>query len=201
METGSIFYAVEGPYTMPVSIDYWGYVLCIADEKSMPFLLSLMASLRKKGNRIIAVVLSSGDDELFLKQETETLADEWYTINSRQDSFQQQTMKQTLARILGTHSIGQVIVTGSARNIRDTFSITISYPVEVQAVLLCSSSSPNTHGIFKVAAGAGIRPVCVDGYNFNAYYSSFEEMVRRFEETERTNNDRKTSEKKEILRH
>jgi peptide methionine sulfoxide reductase MsrB len=47
-------------------------------------------------------------------------------------------------------------------------------------LFLNEKTQKGLHGIYRVSICGNTRALCVDGYNFNAYYPSFEEMVKRF---------------------
>ncbi len=169
---------LEGPFGEPFRIEHFGTVLCVVNPESMIPLYPVLAALRAAGNHITCLLAGTADDDQFLENELRNNSDV-FICTSNQDSRRAQ---QVLGQTLGGRKYDQIYVLGSAKTIRETCTIYTATATQVQAMLyLNEQNQQGQHGIFRVTICANTRAVCVDGYNFNAYYISFEELVKRFE--------------------
>ena len=167
---------MEGPFGQPFQIEKFGAVLCIANQESLISLYPVLAALRAAGNQTTCLLTGTGGDNLILENEIRNLSDHFINTdgNPRRSS---QMFEQTLR----AQKYDQVFAIGSAKTIRETLTICTATGTTAQAMLfLNEKTQKGLHGIFRVSICGNTRALCVDGYNFNAHYTSFEEMVKRF---------------------
>lgn len=167
---------MEGPFGQPFRIEKFGAVLCVADQESMISLYPVLAALRAAGNQITCVLTGDGSDDRVLENEIRNISDHFINTegNPRRSS-------QVLEQTLRAQKYDQVYAIGSAKTIRETCTVCTATGTAAQAMLfLNEKNQKGLHGIFRVSICGNARALCVDGYNFNAYYTSFEEMVKRF---------------------
>lgn len=186
LSVGSVLQRVEGPYGIPLSLPASATVLCVGDDKGAAALLSMITALRKSGNRVVALLKAAGQGPMLLEEEISALAHERILLTRDDSGEAKKNLEQAVARALRDYPIEGVLVAGSARTIRDTFTISIHHPVSTQALLVDAPAGKSVHGIFRVSSNRAVRSVCVDGHDFNAYYPTFDEMVRRFEQSATT---------------
>lgn len=172
-----IEFELEGPFGQPFQIEKFGAVLCIANLESIIPLYPVLMGLRAAGNNITCLLTGTDSEHAFLENELRNIADEFIINTDTAPRRISQLLEQTLRR----QKYDQVLAIGSAKTIRDTCMVCTTTGTQVQAMLyLHDQNQKGQHGIFRVNICGNTRAVCVDGYNFNAYYTCFEELVKRF---------------------
>jgi len=167
---------MEGPFGQPFQIEKFGAVLCVVNQESMISIYPVLAALRAAGNLITCLLTGTSGDDKILENEIRNLSDNFINTegNPRQSS-------QVLEQTLRAQKYDQVFAIGSAKTIRETFTVCTATGTEAQSMLcLKEKTQKGLHGIYRVSICGNTRALCVDGYNFNAYYTSFDEMVKRF---------------------
>jgi NAD(P)H-flavin reductase len=167
---------MEGPFGQSFHIEKFGSVLCVVNQESMISLYPVLAALRTAGTQITCMLTGTGGYDQILENEIRNLSDHFINTegNPRRSS-------QILEQTLRTQKYDQVFAIGSAKTIREIFTVCTATGIAAQAMLfLNEKTQKGLHGIFRVSICGNTRALCVDGYNFNAYYTSFEEMVKRF---------------------
>lgn len=168
--------ALEGPFGQPFQIENFGTVLCIANHQSMVPLYPVLTALKAAGNHITCLLTSIPEGDSVLENEIRNLSDSW--INSDENP---RRASQILEQTLRIQKYDQVIAIGPAKTIREACTISTTTKTPIQAMLyLNEKNQKGQHGIFRVSVCGNTRALCVDGYNFNAYYTSYEEMLKRF---------------------
>jgi len=179
--TGSEIFGIDGPFGYPAQIENFGTVLCIGHGSGIVPLLPVLTSLHATGNQIITVLSAQTKEGIILENEIKAISDEVITITDDGSYGEKNSVCQIVGQTLRTNKINQVFVVGSAITVKETCSLTIKYDIPIQAILYLNKPDKNTgHGIFKVSICGSAKAVCVDGFNFNAYYPNFEEMIKRF---------------------
>lgn len=186
LATGSVLQSVEGPYGRPLQANLPGTMLCVGDEIGAATLLALSGSLRKAGNRVVACLTASSAAHLVLEEQIGAVAHELFIFCRDSSPGKQRSLEQVIAQALRDHAFQGVFVMGGARTIRDTFNVSIHYPIPTQALLVAPNTVKTVHSIFRVNGCGNARSVRVEGHTFSAYYASFDEMVRRFEPVSET---------------
>ncbi len=181
LNQGSDIFAVNGPFGYPLPIEKFGTVLCVSRGCGIVMLLPILASLHAAGNRIITILSAQTQEGVLLQNEIKAVSDEVIAITNNEISGEKSSLCQTLTQTLKTNKIDHVFVVGSATTIKNTCVHAIKYNVPTQAILYINKTTTKTgHGIYKVTVSGTSRAVCVDGYDFNAWYPNLEEMIRRF---------------------
>jgi len=181
LNQGSDIFAVNGPFGYPLPIEKFGTVLCVSRGCGIVMLLPILASLHAAGNRIITILSAQTQEGVLLQNEIKAVSDEVIAITNNEISGEKSSLCQTLTQTLKTNKIDHVFVVGSATTIKNTCVHAIKYNVPTQAILYINKTTPKTgHGIYKVTVSGTSRAVCVDGYDFNAWYPNLEEMIKRF---------------------
>lgn len=182
LQAGGSFYAVSGPYGYATRVESLGNVLCIGRDRGIEALLPVLSALRTTGNRVITLLSAPSALEMPLEDEIRALSHELTVITDDGSYGFKSAVSAAVGQAMRRHSIQEVMVMGGARILRDVFSVTTNYQVPTQAVMYAGKAhGKGTHGIFRVSICGNARSVCVDGVDFNAYYSNLEELVERFE--------------------
>lgn len=183
LNAGSTHFELEGPFGYPTQIDHFGTVVCIGQESDILHLLAILPALRVAGNHIISVLSASTKEKIILQNEISALSHEVIVITEDGSCGVKGSICQVVGQLLRNNHVHQVFVMGSAKTIKETCSITTKYNIATQAVLHSRKPIKNgVHGIFRVSNCGNARSVCVDGFNFNAWYPSFDELIKRFGE-------------------
>lgn len=181
LNSGSEIFGINGPLGYPLSIENFGTVLCVSRGPGAVMLLPALASLQSKGNRIITILSARNLESILLENEIKAISDEIILITDSEDSGEKGTVCQAITQTLRTNKIDQVFVIGSATVIKNTCVHAFSHNIPTQAILYINKSTIKTgHGIYKVSVSGTSRAVCVDGYDFNAWYPNLEEIIKRF---------------------
>lgn len=182
LQAGSSFYAVAGPYGYVARVESLGTVLCIGREGGVAALVPVLSALRAAGNRVVTILSAASALEMPLEDEIRALSDELIVITDDGSYGEKSALCPAVGQAMRRHPIQEVMVMGGARTIRDVFSVTTKYQLPTQAIMYTGRArGKGTHGIFRVSICGSARSICVDGFDFNAYYSNFEELVARFE--------------------
>ncbi len=170
---------LEGPFGQPFHFEPWGSVLCLTDQEGLMALYPVLSALRSTGNHITSLVTGKGSLDQIIEDEIRSLSNDLIIT----DGAERKTV-QSIERILISRKINHVFVAGSAQTIRDACTVCSVSNTPVQAMLcLTQKNQIGQHGILRVSISGSSRSLCVDGYNFNAYYTSFDELTRRFPES------------------
>jgi len=181
LNPGSELFAIEGPYGYPVPIEKFGTVLCVSRGQGAVLLFPVLNWLHLAGNRIITIMSAQTREGIILESEIKMLSDEVITITDDGSYGEKIPLCQVMTKVMKNSKINQVVAVGSATTIKVSCAHTTKYNIPVQATLYLTNPGRNMgHGIFKVSSCGTAKSVCVDGYNFNAWYTCFEEMIKRF---------------------
>lgn len=165
---------LEGPFGQAFRIEKYDSVLCVADQKNIIPIYPVISALRASGSHVTTLLTYPASNESVIENEIRNISDDFIIGN--------QSIRQTIERLMITRKMNQVFVIGSAQTIRETYSAFRANNSLVQAMLFLNEQNQRgLHGIFRVSICGSSRSICVDGHNFNAYYSDFDELVRRFE--------------------
>ena len=172
---------IEGPFGYPAKIENFGTVLCVGQGPGIIALLPVLASLRSAGNRIVTVLSAHSKEGIVLHNEINALSDELITITDDGSFGEKSTVCQALGQVVQNNRINQVFVIGSAKAIKETCSHASKNNIPGQTALYLERTfESGAHVIFRVSICGSGRAVCVDGFNFNAWFPNFEEMIKRF---------------------
>lgn len=182
LTAGSSLNALHGPCGDALRIELFGSVVCIAREGGIVALLPVLSALREAGNRVITLLSASTDQGILFEDEVRALSHETVVVTDDGSLGQKGSIAGVAAQLWKGQTVSQVFVFGGAAAIRETHGLAIRYQVPMQALMyLDKAVESGLPGIFRVSVCRSAGGICVDGYNFNAYYANFEELVRRFE--------------------
>jgi len=178
---GSEIFRINGPFGYPMLIENFGTVLCVSDGPGAVMLLPALASLRSAGNRIITILTARTLDDILLENEIRAISDEVTLITESEDGGKKVAVCKAITQILRGNKVDHALVIGSATTIKNTCVHARKYNIPIQAILYLNKTVQSTgHGIYKVSVSSTDNAVCVDGFDFNAWYPNLEEMVKRF---------------------
>lgn len=182
LEAGSSLYAMQGPHGEALHTGAFGTVVCIAREGGIVALLPVLSALREAGNRVITLLSASTAKDILLEEEVRALSHETVVVTDERSPGVQPGIGGAAAQIWRDTTVNQVIVCGGATLIREAHALATRYQVALQAMMYLDAERETSSGsIFRVTICRSAGGICVDGYNFNAHYPNFEELIRRFE--------------------
>ncbi|MDO9613067.1 MAG: hypothetical protein Q7J86_00905, partial [Bacteroidota bacterium] len=166
---------------IPVKTENFETVLCIASGLGIVSMLPVLNSLRASGNKIIAVLSANSKEGILLETEIRAASDEVLILTEDGSLGEKGSICHALRKIQTDSAINQVFAFGSAKMIKESYSLTRRHNIPMQAVLYSGiADESGLNSIFRVIVCTDGKTLCVDGVNFNAYYNSFEEMIQRF---------------------
>ncbi|MDD2306938.1 MAG: hypothetical protein PHP53_19705 [Prolixibacteraceae bacterium] len=181
LNSGSEIYGINGPFGYPLLIENFGTVLCVIRGPGAVMLLPALASLHSAGNRIVTILSARTHDGIQLENEIRAISDEVIFISHNENRGEKGSVCEAITQTLRTTRIDQVFVIGSATIIKDTCVHVSKYNIPIQSILYYDKTAQKSgHGIYKVSVPGTSRAVCVEGFDFNAWYPNLEEMIKRF---------------------
>lgn len=172
-----IEFELEGPFGEPFQIEKFGSVLCLASQEGAIPLYPVLVALRAAGNYITCLLTGTAADDRVLENDLRNVSDNFISNTDNTPRRSSQLIEQTLRQ----QKYDQVLAIGPAKTLREACTICTTAGTPVQAMLYLNEQNlKGRHGILRVSICGNNRALCVDGYNFNAYYTSFEELVKRF---------------------
>ena len=181
LNPGNEIYGITGPFGYQLPTENFGTVLCVSHGPGIVMLFPVLASLHAAGSRIITILSAQTPEGILLQSEINAVSDEVISITDNESSGEKGSVCQSIIQTLRTNKIDQVFVIGSATMIKNTCVHAIKHNIPTQAILYINKTAIRTgHGIYKVSVSGTSRAVCVDGFDFNAWYPNLEEMIKRF---------------------
>jgi NAD(P)H-flavin reductase len=167
---------LEGPFGQSFQVENYGSVLCISDQDGLIPLFPILSTLRASGNHIISLLTGPVSRDQIIGQEIRNISDDFVDLTNATSG----EISRSVEQCLRIKKVDQIFVIGSAQTIRDARSVYTVSNTPVQTMLYQGEQTRNgQHGIFRVSVCGSARSLCVDGYNFNAYYTNFDELIRR----------------------
>lgn len=181
MNDGNSLFGIDGPFGIPVKTENFGTVLCIGRGLGIVSMLPVLNSLSASGNKVIAVLSANSKEGILLETEISAASYEALILTEDGSLGEKGSICHTLRKIQTDSAINQVFAFGSAKMIKESYSLTRRHNIPMQAVLYSGRTvESGLNSIFRVIVCTDGKTLCVDGVNFNAYYNSFEELIQRF---------------------
>ena len=181
LNVGNEIYEIDGLYGKPLKIENFGTVLCIGRGQGIVFSYPVLISLRAAGNRIVTVLSAQTQNRIVFEAEIRSISDEVIILTDDGSYGENDPFCHVIGKVIRNNRFDQVYTIGCAKTVKETFLLAQKQNIPTQAILyLGKSGEHKLSGIFSVNVCGSAKSVCVDGLNFNAYYTNFEEMARRF---------------------
>lgn len=181
LNLGDEIFKIEGPFGHPAQIENFGPILCVGRGSGIISLLPVLIALKNAGNHITTLLSGQTKEGIILQNEIKTVSDEMIILTEDGSIGEKVSVCNRIEKIPRNSKINQVFVIGPASTIKATCAYTSKRNIPAQAFMHLGKVVENgIHPIFKVSVCGPAMAVCVDGYNFNAYYPNFNEMMKRF---------------------
>lgn len=181
MNVGNRIFGIDGPFGVTFKVENFGSVLCVCRGLGIVPILPVLTSLRAAGNRVITIISAQTKEGIVLENEIRAASDDVLILTEDGSWGDKGLIYDEMRKMLTYSKINQVFAMGSAKMIKESFSLTRKYNIPTQAILYSGKTDEGgLNGIFWVRICHAGKSVCVDGVDFNAYYNDFDEMVQRF---------------------
>ncbi len=181
MKEGNSLFGIDGPFGIPVKTENFGTVMCVGRASGILSMLPILTSLRASGNQVISVLSAQSAEGIILESEIRAASGEVLILTEDGSLGEKGPICHATRKMRTDNAINQVFAFGSAKMIKESYSLTRRYNIPMQAVLYSGiTDESGLNSIFRVSLCSDGKSLCVDGVNFNAYYNSFEEMIQRF---------------------
>ncbi len=178
LEEGETVLNFSGPLGNTAPIKNYGSVLVVGNAAFLGAQLYLSQALKAEGNKIISVVSSKREEELFLLDELGEISEE--VIVEIESGSVEQEYFSFLDQYLSDKKIDHVITIGStsmqkmisAKTQEFKIPTTVNlFPIMVDGTGMC--------GACRVTVGGASRFACVDGPDFDGHQVDFDELISR----------------------
>jgi ferredoxin--NADP+ reductase len=178
MEEGDTILNFSGPLGNTLPTAKYGTVLVVGNAAFVGAQLYLVNALKKEGNKIISVVSSSREEELFLIDELSEISDEFYV--KIEDGSEAHSFFGFLDPYISEKKVDHVITLGSTSmqkiisdktrpfGIHTTVNL---FPIMVDGTGMCGACRVTVGGVTKFA--------CIDGPDFDGHQVDFDELISR----------------------
>jgi ferredoxin--NADP+ reductase len=182
LKTGDEIISVEGPFGEGFDVDKPGNVLCVAGGEGISLLYPLAKAIRKAGSNMLTILVSNSDEAIVLETELKRLSSQFVVFHEDGNQLIGNTLGNEMAKMLVGRSVDRIVSIGDVYTLKESF-VYINRHCQIPSTCYLNtigSSSSVLKGIFKVSTCRRSKYVSVDGFNFNAYYSTFDRFVQRF---------------------
>ena len=174
--------SIEGPFGEPVTIKKVGTVICAAGGVGISPLFPIVNAMKAAGNKVITIIGARTKEFLFLSDELKNISDELIILTDDGSMGSKGLVPKGIMDVLKREHIDQVITFGSAQMIKHSTLITCRFNTPLIATLYSMRiDGIGINAAYRVAVCGGSRYICVNGDDFNAYYTDFDEMIERME--------------------
>jgi ferredoxin--NADP+ reductase len=183
-EVGDEISNVAGPLGNPSDIRKYGLASVVCGGVGTAAAYPIAKALKEAGNTVISIVGARNQELLILEREMEEVSDEIYIStddgSKGHKGFVSDVLKQLLAQ---NYEFDVVYAIGPPMMMRTTTEVTrplgirtiVSLnPIMVDGMGMCGACRVSINGITKFA--------CIDGPEFDAHKTDFEELIKRLKE-------------------
>jgi ferredoxin--NADP+ reductase len=168
----------SGPLGNAAPIKNYGTVLFVGNAAFVGAQVFITKALKSEGNKIISVVSSRREEELFLVDELKELSEEIFVVT--EDGEEGHSFFSFLDPYLSGKKVDHVLTIGSTSmqkiisektrpfEIPTTVNL---FPIMVDGTGMC--------GACRVTVGGATRFACVDGPDFDGHKVDFDELISR----------------------
>ena len=179
LNAGHEVFEVSGPFGDPFETEYFGTVLCAAEASGIVPVYPAIKSLKAAGNHVIVLLSAKIDDYIFLEKEIREFADEVLVMTDDGSSGKQGLLIQGMKEIIRREKINKIYTTGSAHLVKYASLLLQKHTIANSVFLFSKMGLSNGGGlIYSISTVSGSKAICVDGPEFNAYYSNLDDLVQ-----------------------
>jgi ferredoxin/flavodoxin---NADP+ reductase len=180
LNTGDEFRDVLGPLGAPSEIEKFGTVCLLGGGFGIAAIHVLAKALREAGNRVVSIIGARTKDLLIMEEEMRRVSDELVIMTDDGSCGRKGLVVEPLKEMLEAGALQRVCAVGPIPMMRAVGEMTRPYgvktivslnPVMVDGTGMCGGCRVEVGGVTKFA--------CVDGPEFDAHETNFEELIHR----------------------
>jgi len=172
-------FEVSGPFGDPFETAYYGTVLCAAEASGIIPVYPAIKSLKAAGNHVIVLLSAKIGDYIFLEKEIREFADEVLVMTDDGSRGKQGLLIQGMKEIIRREKINKIYTIGSAHLVKYSSLLLQKQTIANSVLLFSKMGLSNGSGlIYSISTVSGSKAICVDGTEFNAYYSNLDDLVQ-----------------------
>lgn len=172
---------LAGPLGHPSLIENYGTVAVVCGGVGTAAAYPIAKALKEKGNRVISIIGARTERLLILEEEMKHVSDELYVSTDDGSRGHKGFVSQVLQCLIAKkyrfdiiYAIGPPLMMRTTSEVTRPFGLkTIASlnPVMVDGMGMC--------GACRVSVGGSTKFACIDGPEFDAHRTNFDELIRR----------------------
>ena len=181
LQIGEEILNVVGPLGNPSEIRFYGLVAVVCGGVGTAAAYPIAKALKEAGNRVVSIVGARNQGLLILEEEMKLVSDEFYISTDDGSKGQKGFVSDALKLLIDKkYEFDVVYAIGPPMMMRTTSEVTRPYsiktivslnPIMVDGMGMCGACRVSVGGLTKFA--------CIDGPEFDAHKTNFEELIRR----------------------
>jgi ferredoxin--NADP+ reductase len=170
-----------GPLGNPSDIKHYGLVAVVCGGVGTAAAYPIAKALKEAGNRVVSIVGARTSNLLILQDEMKHVSDEYYISTDDGSQGQKGFVSDALKSLIEKkYQFKVVYVIGPPMMMKVTSEVTRPYsiktvvslnPIMVDGIGMC--------GACRVTVGGQTKFACVDGPEFDAHQTNFDELIKR----------------------
>jgi ferredoxin--NADP+ reductase len=175
---------VAGPLGNPSDIRNYGLAAVVCGGVGTAAAYPIAKALKDAGNTVVSIVGARNQDLLILEPEMRAVSDEFYVSTDDGSKGTKGFVSDVLKSLIEKkYQFGIVYAIGPPMMMRTTTEVTRPYdiktvvslnPIMVDGMGMCGACRVSVGGLTKFA--------CIDGPEFDAHKTNFEELIKRLKE-------------------
>ncbi len=172
---------VVGPLGNPSEIRFYGLVAVVSGGVGAAAAYPITKALKEAGNTVVSIIGARNQALLILEKDIELASDEFYISTDDGSKGQKGFVSDVLTWLIGKkYEFKVVYAIGPPMMMKTTSEVTRSYniktivslnPIMVDGMGMCGACRVTVDGLTRFA--------CLDGPEFDAHKTNFEELIRR----------------------
>jgi len=172
---------VAGPLGKPSEVKNYGLAAVVCGGVGTAAAYPIAKALKEAGNTVISIVGARSQDLLILEEKMQTVSDEFYVSTDDGSKGHKGFVSDVLKSLIDRkYKFDVVYAIGPPMMMRTTAEVTRPYaiktvvslnPIMVDGMGMC--------GACRVSIGETTKFACIDGPEFDAHQTNFEELIKR----------------------
>ncbi|MCK5236115.1 MAG: sulfide/dihydroorotate dehydrogenase-like FAD/NAD-binding protein [Deltaproteobacteria bacterium] len=182
LDAGDTILDVVGPLGMPTHIENFGRAVCVGGGIGTAVTFPIGAALKEAGNEVISIIGSRTKELLILEEEMRSVSDELLVTTDDGSYGHHGFVTDVLKNLLDDKKkpVDIVIAVGPVPMMRAVAEVTRPYKVKTLASLNpIMVDGTGMCGACRVTIAGEVKFVCVDGPEFDAHDTDFDELIMR----------------------
>jgi ferredoxin--NADP+ reductase len=170
-----------GPLGNPSDIRFYGLVAVVCGGVGTAAAYPIAKSLKEAGNRVVSIIGARNQGLLILEEDMKKISDEFYISTDDGSKGQKGFVSDVLKSLIDKkYEFNVVYAIGPPMMMKTTSEVTKPYgiktivslnPIMVDGMGMCGACRVSVGGLTKFA--------CIDGPEFDAHKTNFEELIKR----------------------